>query len=73
LLRQYLCTACGRDFVEEVASGERYAVHAGLVRFDRLSDEVTNRWIRSNCPMTRLLSDDQDRRTRFKPPPDRAA
>jgi hypothetical protein len=59
------CTVCGRDFVEEIDSGLKYAVHVLAFNFARLSDEVTSRWMSSECPGVRLASDDADRRTRF--------
>lgn len=64
LLRQFKCRRCRRDFVQETVSGERYAVHVSIFDFDRLADEVTNRWLNQPCPHTAPRSDDDDRLTR---------
>jgi hypothetical protein len=71
-LRHHSCAACGRDFIEELDSGFRYAVHVGITGFDRLSDEVNFRWMTSKCPGQQLASDQGDRQRRFKPPDDAA-
>jgi hypothetical protein len=63
-LLHHRCTRCRRDFVEEVSSGERYAVHVSAFRFDRLSDEITARWLSEPCPKSQTASDEDDR-TRF--------
>jgi len=42
----------------------RYAVHIGLQTFERLSDEVTIRWLATSCPDKRLDADYQDLVTR---------
>jgi hypothetical protein len=64
-LLQQNCRNCGRDFVEEWSTGERYAVYISVFRFERLSDEVTSRWLTDRCPAKRLAEDDADRETRF--------
>ncbi len=63
-LRQFKCRNCRRDFVEEIGTGARYAVHVSIFDFDRLADSVTDRWLKQPCPRTALRSDDDDRRTR---------
>jgi hypothetical protein len=64
-LHQHLfCVTCGRNFITDPVSGERYAVHVGELRFYRLADEVTERWCRENCPGQPLSSDDADNQTR---------
>ena len=60
-----VCQACGRCFVDESSTGKRYAVHASVSVFHRLSDEVTARWLSEKCPGERLMADEADRRTRF--------
>ncbi len=62
-LRQFKCRNCRRDFVEEIGTGARYAVHVSIFDFDRLADSVTDRWLKQPCPRTALRSDDDDRRT----------
>lgn len=65
-LLHHRCTRCRRDIVEEVSTGERYAVHVSAFRFDRLSDEITARWLIETCAKSQPASDDDDR-TRFHP------
>jgi hypothetical protein len=64
-LNQLVCLNCGRDFIEECSTGKRYGVSISAFRVDRLSDEVTSRWLSEMCPGERLTADDEDRRTRF--------
>jgi hypothetical protein len=59
--RHCLCTQCGRDFVEEVESAEQYAVNVSAFDFDRLADDVSDRWLNEPCPKRRLGSDAHDR------------
>jgi hypothetical protein len=66
-LIQYDCRGCGRHFVDEELSGQRYAVHVGLLNFDRLSEMVTVRWLAEPCPGKRLEGDSADLQTRFTP------
>jgi hypothetical protein len=60
-----VCVKCRRGFVEEFSTDERYAVHASIFRFYRLSDEVTARWLSEKCPAERLIADEADTHTRF--------
>ena len=60
----YSASLCGRSFIINPVSGERYAVYLGALRFCRLADEVTERWCRENCPGQHLSSDDADNETR---------
>jgi hypothetical protein len=62
-----VCCKCRRSFVEECSTGERYAVHASLFKFHRLSDEVTARWLSEDCPAERLMADETDRQNRLSP------
>jgi hypothetical protein len=64
-LIQQDCHECGRAFVDECSTGERYAVHVSIFRLHRLSDEVTSRWLSEKCPAEPLMADDADRQTRF--------
>ena len=59
---QRRCTRCGRDFVVDMSSGARHAVHVSIFSFSKLRDEVTQRWVGENCPGKRLQSDDDDRK-----------
>jgi hypothetical protein len=54
---QYFCRRCWRHFIKEDVSGALYAVHVGMTRFDRLSDEVTMRWLSDSCPGERVEAD----------------
>ena len=42
---QQVCTICGRSLVTEELTGGRYAVHVGIENVERLSDEVSARWL----------------------------
>ena len=66
-ITQHFCAACKRDFVEDASSGERYAVHALVLDFTRLADEVNARWLTDPCPGMPLPSDEQDRKTAHIP------
>ena len=56
-LIQRHCSRCRRDFVEDPATAERYAVHVSVFRFDRLPDSVSKRWIGEMCPGAPLPQD----------------
>jgi hypothetical protein len=60
----FRCEFCKRDFVEELASGERYAVEVRNFGFERLAEEVTGRWLRTRCPKNPAVGDEDDRCTR---------
>jgi hypothetical protein len=62
----YTCRNCARQFLEEGPTGARYAVHVGIVQFDRLSEDVTRRWLSEVCPGERLEGDFDDSKTRFR-------
>jgi hypothetical protein len=55
------CVQCGRDFIADLSSGDRYAVFASAISFHRLENEITNRWLREPCTGSRLPRDDEDR------------
>ena len=62
---QRTCENCSRHFINEKANNARYAVHVGIRGFDRLSDEVTERWLAQPCPGNRPDRDYADFETRF--------
>jgi hypothetical protein len=66
-LIQRVCSDCGRAFVDECSTGERYAVHVSIFKIHRLSDEVTSRWLSEQCPAKLLAEDEADRQTRYVP------
>jgi len=66
-LIQRVCTDCGRAFVDECSTGERYAVHVSIFKVHRLSDEVTSKWLSERCPAHHLAGDEADRQTRHVP------
>jgi hypothetical protein len=66
-LIQRVCNDCGRAFIDDCSTGERYAVHVSIFKLDRLSNEVTSRWLSERCPAKRLAEDEADRQTRFVP------
>jgi hypothetical protein len=64
-LIQHTCRICTRTFVTECSSENLYAVHVGMTRFDKLSEETTAHWLNSACPGQRPITDDADLTTRF--------
>jgi hypothetical protein len=68
-LRHLQCEACKRDFIEEMESGERYAVNVGTFSFERLSDKVTDRWVRTPCRDHPPVDDAEDRRQLYSAEP----
>jgi hypothetical protein len=63
---QRTCQHCSRHFIDESASGAKYAVHIGMLQFDRLSEEVTERWLAQACPGRLLDSDFADLGNRYE-------
>jgi hypothetical protein len=63
-LIHYACRDCGRNFVDNGVLNVRYAVHVGVTRFNRLSDQSTDRWLSAACPGERLKSDQAELATR---------
>jgi hypothetical protein len=61
IVLQHHCALCGREFVTDPSSNASYAVFASAISFDRLSDEVTKRWLSEPCPGMRLSLDDEYR------------
>jgi hypothetical protein len=59
-LIQHYCQKCGRTFVEDQTSKERYAVHVSAIFFKRLIDDVNERWLSAPCPGKRLETDVED-------------
>ena len=47
---QQVCSKCGRAFATNERSTERYAVHVSVFKLNRISDEVTSRWLSEECP-----------------------
>jgi hypothetical protein len=56
-LIQHHCSRCRRDFVEDLPSGERYAVYVSVFNFRRLPELITKRWIGELCPGAPLPQD----------------
>ena len=52
--RQFLhrrCQICERDFARALGEEEIWrAVHVGVLSFDFLDDEITQRWVSEDCP-----------------------
>jgi hypothetical protein len=69
-LIEHVCNDCGRAFIDECSTGERYAVHVSIFKVHRLSDDVTSRWLSEQCPAQVLAGDEADRRIRFIPKSD---
>jgi hypothetical protein len=55
---QYFCHPCGHNFIDEDLTHKRYAVRAGMLHHERLSDETTPRWLDDLCPGERVVGDD---------------
>lgn len=49
-LIQLHCSRCGRDFVEDSSSGQRYAVYVSVFSFRRLPEPITKSWLGELCP-----------------------
>ena len=64
-LIQQGCRKCGRAFVDDCSTGERYAAHVLVFTLHRLSAQVTSRWLSEKCPGECLKTDEADRETRF--------
>jgi hypothetical protein len=47
---QHHCSRCRRDFIEDLSSGERYAVYVSAFRFRKLPDLITKQWLSELCP-----------------------
>lgn len=67
-LTQRYCMRCGRTFVEDDGSRERYAVHVSALFFKRLIDDVNQRWISTPCPGKKLETDTEDEKKWNVPP-----
>lgn len=59
---QHHCSRCSRDFVEDPASGEWYAVCVSVFNFRKLPDPITKQWLCELCPGTPLQYDVEIRR-----------
>jgi hypothetical protein len=62
---QHTCRQCARHFIREKPTGSSYAIHIGLRQFDRLSEQVTSRWLSEPCAGVVSAKDIDDQRTRF--------
>ncbi len=51
------CSRCLRDFLQDLQSGERYAVHVSALTFRRFPDPIAKQWIGELCPGTPLPFD----------------
>jgi hypothetical protein len=49
-LLQLHCSRCGRDFVEDLSSGERHAVYLSLYSLSNLPHQIGSRWLGELCP-----------------------
>jgi hypothetical protein len=49
-LIQRHCTRCKRNFVENIASGERHAVYVSVFSMRKLPDSTTKQWLVDLCP-----------------------
>jgi len=58
------CPVCGRDFARPTDDPEWRAVQVGILSFDFLDDETTQRWVSEDCPGHRLPADEDSERIR---------
>ncbi|SRR5216684_6122604 len=49
-LIQHRCSRCGRDFVDDPRTGERYAVYVSIFSFKKLPESISKRWLGELCP-----------------------
>jgi len=62
------CTTCHRNFVCDLSIGTWYAVFPRIFDFERL-DDVSERWLKEECPGECLNSDAEARKlARIRPP-----
>ena len=47
---QQHCSRCKRDFVEDLHTGERYAVYVSVFSFRRFPESISKRWLGELCP-----------------------
>ena len=56
------CARCGRDFAQGFGGVYTWeAVYVGVVRVERLAEDISLRWLAENCPGKQLESDNDDR------------
>jgi hypothetical protein len=51
------CSRCSRDFTEDPASGERFAVYVSVFSLQRLPSHISKQWLEELCPGTPLPFD----------------
>ena len=56
-LIQRHCSRCGRDFIEDSSSGQRYAVCVSGFGFQKLPEPITKQWLGELCPCAPLPYD----------------
>jgi hypothetical protein len=56
-LIQRHCSRCRRDFIEDPATGQRYAAYISVFRLRRLPDSITRQWLAELCPGAPLAYD----------------
>ena len=47
---QHHCARCHRDFIEDPATGGRYAVYVSVFSIRKLQEQVSQRWLGEFCP-----------------------
>ena len=62
---QFVCRNCGRAFIGDT-TGKRHAIHASAFEVNRLSDEVTERWLAEPCSKNIQPTDRDDGKTRVQ-------
>ena len=59
------CLRCARDFAFELDGSGWHAVYVGLLRVERLTQKVNQRWLSEECPKQMLPADEVDRAMRL--------
>lgn len=57
LKTEYVCINCKRHFVRIDQTGELFAAYPTVLDFDRLAQDVTERWLNEPCPGREQESD----------------
>src|SRR6266481_170810 len=63
-ITEFVCRKSFRAFIDD-GTGRRYAIYTSTFRVDRLSDEVTDRWLSESCSNRRQTADQKAVQTRF--------
>ena len=57
----FRCRRCGRDFAQGLNGAGWHAAYIGLLKVELLADDVTQRWLSTECPGHILIEANVDR------------